>query len=82
MTREESADWDRYRSMRVIDPDAAERGRLLAAHQMMNDPEARGRVEDVFGIEYCRQMYPEVYRDTGRPGLAKVMDRFRNITPW
>ena len=68
--------------MRAVDPEAAERGRLLAAHQMLNDPETQKRVEDAFGVDYCRQMYPEVYRDTGRSGLAKVMDTFRNITPW
>lgn len=42
---------------------AAERGRLMAAQVMANDPVQRMIVEEQFGIEYCKQRYPEAYSE-------------------
>jgi hypothetical protein len=41
---------------------AEERGRLIAAAKIAEDPEARKRVEDAYGVEYCRNRYPEAYQ--------------------
>lgn len=41
--------------------EACERGRRMAARAMISYPEARERTERMFGVEYCRQRYPEVY---------------------
>ena len=42
--------------------EAEEKGRWMAASMMYHNVESRTRVEAEFGIEYCRQRYPEVYR--------------------
>ena len=41
---------------------AAERGRLLAAQAMANNPEQKKTVEAVYGVEYCKRRYPEAYQ--------------------
>ena len=79
------ADWIQYKLAREVNPDAAERGRLLAAHQIATDPEARKRVEDTFGVAMCAAMYPEVYRQTSpqKPsGVVRFLDRVRAAIPW
>lgn len=38
-----------------------ERGRLMAAGNMIMNPEARRRVEEAYGKDYCLARYPEVY---------------------
>lgn len=43
---------------------AAEKGRLLAAQQLAHDPEKRKLLEATFGLEYCKQRYPEAYKRT------------------
>jgi hypothetical protein len=68
----------RYRQMREAYPVAAERGRLMTAHLMASDPEARKRGEDAFGVDFCRNMYPEAYRS----GFGRALDRLRALTPW
>ena len=52
---------------------AAERGRLLAARAIAENADQRKRVEDMFGVAYCRNRYPEAYRS----GFGKFMDRMR-----
>lgn len=42
---------------------AEEKGRMMAARKMAEDPQARKRVEEVYGEDYCRRRYPEVYRE-------------------
>lgn len=74
-------DWGMYRALRAGDPDAAERGRLLTAHLMASDPEARKRGEAKFGVEFCRKQYPEAYRSIGRAGIARVLDAVRKLVP-
>lgn len=71
-----------FRALRAGDPDAAERGRLLTAHLMASDSDAKKRGEDAFGVDFCRQQYPEAYRFIGRPGVARVLDMVRKLTPW
>ncbi len=66
-------DWNAYRGMAKADPVAAEKGRLLAAHMILNDPEARERVESAYGVEFCRANYPEAYKS----GFLRFLDRIR-----
>lgn len=40
---------------------AAERGRLFAARAIIENPEQRIRVESHFGIDYCKERWPEAY---------------------
>ena len=75
-------DWGTFRLLRAVDPDAAERGRLLTAHLMASDVSARKRGEDAFGVDFCRKQYPEAYRWIGRAGIARVLDTVRKLTPW
>jgi len=39
-----------------------ENGRLYAAWCVATFPEKRKEVEERFGVEYCRQRWPEAYR--------------------
>lgn len=76
-------EWDKYRLLRASDPDAAEKGRLLAAHEIANNPEARARVEEAIGVQNAALMYPEAYRDTKRNrGYGRFLDRLREAIPW
>ncbi len=54
---------------------AKERGRLLAARALAGNPEQRKRVEDVYGVDYCKRRYPEAYRS----GFGKILDRVVNL---
>ena len=82
-TVEQLRDWNKYRQIRAGDPDAAEKGRLMAAHQIAADPEARARVEATFGIEACMAQYPEAYQNTGRfSGVYRFLERVRTAIPW
>ena len=71
-------DWSKYKLLRMSDPDAAERGRLMTAHKIASSSEDRQRMEDEFGVDVIRQMYPEAYRG----GFARLLDRVRDLTPW
>ena len=82
MTPEHLRGWGTFRILRAVDPEAAEKGRLLTAHLMASDPDARKRGEDAFGIDFCRKQYPEAYRFIGRPGIARTLDTIRRMIPW
>jgi hypothetical protein len=56
---------------------AAERGRLLAAQAMANNPEQRKNVEVRYGLKYCKLTYPEVYQTTLRTGIGNLFDRWK-----
>jgi hypothetical protein len=51
---------------------AMERGRQMAARKVAEDPEARKRVEEAYGLEYCRRRYPEAYR----VNLVRVVEKY------
>lgn len=72
------ADWFKFKRIAQEQPDAAERGRLMTAQLLASDPERRQRQEEMFGIDFCRAQYPEVYRG----GFAKLLDRVRGAIPW
>ena len=57
---------------------AAEKGRLLAAQAIANHPDQKKRVEDVYGVEYCKARYPEAYR--GTPFFRSILDKIKFIT--
>lgn len=78
MTRETRQEWERYAANRAAFPEAAERGRLLAAARMADDAEARKRVEDAYGVDFCRQMYPEAYKK----GAIRLIDKVWKLIPW
>lgn len=44
---------------------ARERGRQKSLTNVINNPEARVRVETAYGVEFCRSKWPEAY------GLSK-----------
>ncbi len=46
--------------------EAAERGRSMAAQAVATDPEARARVEAKFGQDFCRQRWPEAYKENSQ----------------
>lgn len=71
-------DWTDYRLKKAAFPEAAERGRLLAATRMADDLEARKRVEDAYGAEFCRKMYPEAYQS----GHVSLIRRLWDAIPW
>ena len=56
---------------------AAERGRLLAAQAMANNPEQRKTVEAVYGVDYCKRRYPEAYQSTLRTGIGNLFDQWK-----
>jgi hypothetical protein len=60
------------------DQEAAERGRLMTAHGMAVDSEGRARLEAAYGIEYCRNRYPEAYKS----GFSRMLDNLRAKIPW
>lgn len=40
---------------------ARERGRQMACRKIIEDDDARRRVEAAYGVAYCKQRYPEAY---------------------
>ena len=56
---------------------AAEKGRLLAAQAMMLTAESRQRVEAMYGLEYCKQRYPEVYAPPSRFG--RILEKLKFV---
>ena len=71
-------EWAKYRALRTTFPDAAERGRLLSAQVIADDPVKRKAAEDRFGVEFCRANYPEAYQS----GFSKILDTVRRVTRW
>lgn len=64
-------------------PDAAEKGRLIAAHTIANDAEARKRVEEIYGVAVCAKMYPEAYQQPkARSLVVRILDGVRRKIPW
>lgn len=78
MDRTSLAEWEKYKAQRQAFPDAAERGRLLAASLIIESEETRKRMEDRYGVDFCRINYPEAYRS----GFGKLLDKIRRFTPW
>ena len=56
---------------------AAERGRLLAAQAIANNPEQRKTVEAVYGVDYCKRRYPEAYQSTLKSGIGRLLDNMK-----
>ena len=56
---------------------AMERGRLLAAQAMANNPEQKKTVEAVYSKEYCMRRYPEAYASPLKSGIGKLFDNMR-----
>jgi signal recognition particle subunit SEC65 len=56
---------------------ARERGRLLAAQAIANNPEQKKVVEAVYGIQYCRNRYPEAYYSTLKTGIGRLLDNMK-----
>lgn len=42
---------------------ACEKGRAMAAFAVANDPVKKLEMESLFGVERCRQRWPEAYRE-------------------
>jgi hypothetical protein len=43
--------------------EAKERGRRMAAEAVRLNPDSRRRVESQYGIEFCKNRWPEAYRE-------------------
>ena len=56
---------------------AAERGRLLAAQAMVNNPEQKKVVEATYGEQFCRNRYPEAYYSTRKTGIGRLFDNMK-----
>jgi len=78
MDRDELRGWEAYRINRLAFPEAAEKGRLLAASLMVEDETTRKRMEDRYGVEFCRLNYPEAYRS----GFGNLLDKIRRWIPF
>ncbi len=52
----------------IMTPDeiftAKERGRHMAANAIIANPDSRKRVESAYGIEFCKNRWPEAYGRT------------------
>jgi hypothetical protein len=57
---------------------AYEKGRLLALQNFMRDPEARKRCEDAYGVDRCKQTFPEAY--TPSPFFSRLIDKMKFVT--
>ena len=78
MDRSELKEWDDYRVAAQAFPEAAERGRLLAASRIAEDQEVRNRMEDRYGLDFCKAQYPEAYKSGF---IARIGQIWKNI-PW
>jgi hypothetical protein len=71
MTAEENAAV--ARASEFDDAIAYERGRLFGVRNMIENPEVRKRMEDQWGIAYCKLKFPEVYgKGEWQPVLANI----------
>jgi hypothetical protein len=50
---------------------AREKGRLLAAQAIAHNPDQKKKVEDLYGVDYCKRRFPEAYKS----GFGRVLDR-------
>lgn len=83
MDQHQAQQWKRFRQRNsdifaergrfVTGADLAERGRMMAAREVANDPESRKRVEDAYGVAQCRLMYPEAYQ------AKSIIDRLKGL---
>jgi hypothetical protein len=51
---------------------AAEKGRLFAAQAIAHNPDQRKRVEDAFGVPFCKLRWPEAYQP--QPFFRRLID--------
>lgn len=54
---------------------AMERGRLMTAQALANNPDQLKRGIDKFGLEYMQMRYPEVFRKPSTFG--RILDRIK-----
>ena len=54
-----------------------ERGRLAAVQAILDDPIKRAEMEARFGVERCKQRYPEVYQTRFERFFHRFMDTHR-----
>ncbi len=70
--------WNRDNTA-VLTPDelveASERGRLMAAVNITRNPDARYRVESVYGKKFCMERWPEAYGHPNSGGYMKAFQR-------
>lgn len=54
-----------------------EKGRLMAAKICAHNAEKRREVEERYGAEYIRKLYPEAYESQSRNTFGKLLDKIR-----
>lgn len=65
-------------SVSSFDDDVArERGRLLAAQAIANNPEQKRVVEATYGVAYVKNRYPEAYQSTLKSGIGGLFGRMK-----
>ena len=57
---------------------AEEGGRLYAARAIAENPEQRKKVEEAFGVAYCKSRWPEAYLKGQWRDLLKFIPDFMN----
>lgn len=77
MTAEESASV--ARASASDDDIAYERGRLFGVRNMIENPEVRKRMEDQWGIAYCKMKFPEVYGKGEWKPVLRHIPGFGNV---
>lgn len=63
---------------------AMENGRLYAAWCIAEHPEQRKRVEEQFGVDFCRIRWPEAYRPEPffKRAFAAIIRRLTSPCEW
>lgn len=59
----------------VDDRVAIRKGDLLAAKAIAENPDQRKRVEDAFGVEFCKRKWPEAYSPS--PFFRRLIDKVK-----
>lgn len=54
---------------------AVRKAELLAAREMANNPETMKRVVDAYGLEYCKERFPEAFMKPSR--IGRLLDRIK-----
>ena len=57
----------------IDDQVAIAKGRLMAAQAIAQNPDQRRRVEEKFGLDYCKARWPEAYAPS--PFFKRLIDK-------
>jgi hypothetical protein len=75
--RETEAGPEQVRLSSFDDRVAMEKGRLMAAKVCAHDAEKRREVEERYGAEYIRQLYPEAYQAQNSTAFGRFLEKVK-----